>query len=1087
MNLTKRVTAWFLILVMVLGLIPQTVFAEEKTASSPQYEILQEINENKTEATISLKFAETETIQLEKVKMPDGTEIIEDLSVVTYTVSKNGTYDFKVNYLADGVEQEEAITVEISGLLEKKFAKETLANAKKDIDSSELKTNGLQVSENSYEVSSADELNTILKKIKNNQDTEAKIVLTADIATETEFAGIEGKNITLQSKGQEKHSFNLSETIQGNVVLDNVKLANDEKDVVYANGNKFETTANFQGIIHNIYGGGNENTAIVRDTYLILRGGTFSSIYGGGCNSTVTGDTHITFDGATIEPGFGPNKKRIVGGGYANKANSGKVDGNTNVEIVSGTLGITTSIKNQDEDNGNGIYAGGYNDKMSDFDSSAVVTGNTNLIFGGKTDGSIVVGNERYGIQDVNYCAGSYRSTILGNASLTLKNGSKMTYVDRFGNTSGPTLYGGGLEDYINGTVQINVSGGKNMQWEESYGDSKGGQGGIQLYLGGKKNINNAINQDGAVIKNTNNKPYAVIFNMSGGSLARVYGKENVTPFYSNSKYEGILGDVKMNISGESTEVAEIYGSYSSSIETSNENSKSEITIENQTKFRSVQDTEKLKLNNIGTMESEVPIKTLQRINHLTIDNSHIYVGYKAWYSEAANKTESMPWVKNLTLNNSVLHTDNNAITTIKNHKNTRALRPDLGASVTMKESSWIADEVIQIYGSMNMENSKLILRSNAIARNVLTTFNVIKEDFHAKKGELYLNTVDPKNGNYDNSVDTDPKKVIRLQINGKATGDCKVFTTKNGQGLTLEKPEINGNYIIANTQSKFDTFQLANEDAVADGLAFVKKYGRIKEATGGSNISKKLATMWQIGNAPVPNYNVTYNFVSGSTGKELPNEIMNLLPIDSTKYVEGNTINAIQPNNTEITVSDGVWKFKGYDANSKIANADNADKNRIIKFTGTWEFKLNEYKIDYRFVSSNKDKELPNEITDKLPAIGSVKYGNTVNAPSTQFNDVVVSDGKWIFKGWAPAKYENVTEDVAFIGTWKFKKNPSVIPDTDTSNKPSDTPKPIIPDTSVKDKVPQTGDSTHINLWGVMMIISGGLSFVVINRKSKS
>ena len=44
------------------------------------------------------------------------------------------------------------------------------------------------------------------------------------------------------------------------------------------------------------------------------------------------------------------------------------------------------------------------------------------------------------------------------------------------------------------------------------------------------------------------------------------------------------------------------------------------------------------------------------------------------------------------------------------------------------------------------------------------------------------------------------------------------------------------------------------------------------------------------------------------------------LLPIDPAKYVEGATITAIQPDETEIEVSDGVWTFKGYDADSKVA-----------------------------------------------------------------------------------------------------------------------------------------------------------------------
>ena len=106
MNLTKRATAWFLTLVMILGLVSQTVFAEETTdlplqTSLLQYEVLQEINKDKTESAISLEFTETETIQLEKVTLPDGTEKTENFAVIAYTVSENGKYEFVVDYFKD--------------------------------------------------------------------------------------------------------------------------------------------------------------------------------------------------------------------------------------------------------------------------------------------------------------------------------------------------------------------------------------------------------------------------------------------------------------------------------------------------------------------------------------------------------------------------------------------------------------------------------------------------------------------------------------------------------------------------------------------------------------------------------------------------------------------------------------------------------------------------------------------------------------------------------------------------------------------------------------------------------------------------
>ncbi|WP_366934147.1 hypothetical protein, partial [Anaerofustis sp.] len=119
MNLIKRLMVYLLIPAMVLSMIPQTVFAQEKVTSLLKYEVTQEMNEDKTEVTISLKVTDTENIQLEKATLPDGTEKTEDLSVVTYNVSENGKYDFKVNYVMDGTQQEETIPVEVSGLKEK--------------------------------------------------------------------------------------------------------------------------------------------------------------------------------------------------------------------------------------------------------------------------------------------------------------------------------------------------------------------------------------------------------------------------------------------------------------------------------------------------------------------------------------------------------------------------------------------------------------------------------------------------------------------------------------------------------------------------------------------------------------------------------------------------------------------------------------------------------------------------------------------------------------------------------------------------------------------------------------------------------
>lgn len=85
--------------------------------------------------------------------------------------------------------------------------------------------------------------------------------------------------------------------------------------------------------------------------------------------------------------------------------------------------------------------------------------------------------------------------------------------------------------------------------------------------------------------------------------------------------------------------------------------------------------------------------------------------------------------------------------------------------------------------------------------------------------------------------------------------------------------------------------------------------------------------------------YRVLYDFESGTRGMSLPSEVTDLLPVDGKVYSEGDTVKAIQPAQTTVSVADGVWTFKGYDADSKIASAENADEIRNVKFIGTWIF----------------------------------------------------------------------------------------------------------------------------------------------------
>lgn len=103
--------------------------------------------------------------------------------------------------------------------------------------------------------------------------------------------------------------------------------------------------------------------------------------------------------------------------------------------------------------------------------------------------------------------------------------------------------------------------------------------------------------------------------------------------------------------------------------------------------------------------------------------------------------------------------------------------------------------------------------------------------------------------------------------------------------------------------------------------------------AIGKSQADKQLDYMTYVQKEKYP---VTYEFISGTDGMELPDEVNKLLPVDEELYWEGTAVKSIQPQNIVVDVIDGTWNFKGYDAEEKGAAKD-------LKFIGTWVFTSDE------------------------------------------------------------------------------------------------------------------------------------------------
>ena len=85
--------------------------------------------------------------------------------------------------------------------------------------------------------------------------------------------------------------------------------------------------------------------------------------------------------------------------------------------------------------------------------------------------------------------------------------------------------------------------------------------------------------------------------------------------------------------------------------------------------------------------------------------------------------------------------------------------------------------------------------------------------------------------------------------------------------------------------------------------------------------------------------FGAKYTFSSTSSGKQLPSEVLALLPNDTRDYVRNDVVSAFVPSRTTVDVADGTWIFVGYDRDSAIADMATADSEGNVTFAGSWKF----------------------------------------------------------------------------------------------------------------------------------------------------
>ena len=182
--------------------------------------------------------------------------------------------------------------------------------------------------------------------------------------------------------------------------------------------------------------------------------------------------------------------------------------------------------------------------------------------------------------------------------------------------------------------------------------------------------------------------------------------------------------------------------------------------------------------------------------------------------------------------------------------------------------------------------------------------------------------------------------------------------------------------------------------------------------------------------------HRITYDFVSNTTGKSLPEEVLQLLPVPET--VTDNTLfTGKSLKNNKVEVPNGYWKFDEWNH-----VGTNIKEDTIIQ--GGWSFYGNDsgstatkYAVNYEFVNENSNEPLPQEIKNLLPKNilidADANVPVDISAQSVQDTEDIyaVLDSStqtliyWKFKGWTTADGSSFTGGIpsgnmTLTGTWK-------------------------------------------------------------------
>ena len=683
-----------------------------------------------------------------------------------------------------------------------------------------------------YEVSTAENLSSALTDIEKHNDTEATIVLKADVTLSNDatsgyisFFGANGKHITVKSDEGEmkKLLFPSYGVLNGDCTFDNVDVTGSR---LFCNGYRTIFTEN--GQIHlseTLYGGGYQTT--VDSTYVVIAASGYINpssssglhdVIGGSYQGSVKGDTYLEITGdIEMQGGNHLNPGCVKGDGTSGDA--------TNIPDVY-VGGNATLIYDNKNSTASPSIEGTYGCEMRGNVTLDIRSGRANEICGTQefVDTSIIRG-------DLHIIAGS---PDYENTDRTLRLNSNWPIVgagNRF------ATYPGAVGNYtVGGDITIDTyenvwSWDKGVdpttdldKWDdipEIYGAIRGNVGGsitINAHGSHVENITGA--SDSSTVGGD------VTINATNIELKNYYYED---PDYDEgdilANYEStVTGKCSINVDGGDVHIIQL-----TSFEQINEGS--QITITGSPKIR----TGVVSTSNEDTTPENVAVTLtdctatipfIQSSTHTRVTNNSDVKLNGLWLTGSLTvdegsilKTDDLDDMKlsgNVVVNGTWEQLFTNS---------SRAAAYDVTIVGTMTvgtSGKYIGHGSTHVVGDVSSCGMMALMKPSEFGGNYAGT-----------NAELRLPAV------VTNYTAAD----IPLKIGGLSTGTTTVNTVDPADWQTLKKPALGDNYILSkkNTDSPAqDVFVLGNADAVGDGW-FLK---RMADADGTDDYY-----MWQVAN----------------------------------------------------------------------------------------------------------------------------------------------------------------------------------------------------------------------------------------------